>query len=387
MKTKNILALFSVVLLILFVGCTQTRQSACTEEALVCPDGSAVGRVPPNCSFAPCPNCKCPEGYIQEGETCNPACYYGTPRCLMPSVLCNETQNLSQKKNVSKNNMMLIPAGTFLMGREQREGWSPMAAPEIFNDELPPHEVYVDAFYIDKYEVTNRQFKEFVDAAGYVTDAEKGGDSNVLVPAEQADTPILGTDIGWKVVAGATWRTPEGPNSSIENLMDYPVVHVSWNDANAYAKWVGKRLLTEAEWEKAARGGTETNWFWGDELGSAGKYANLYGEHRKDYNYSPEVYDGFSKTAPVGSLQPNNYGLYDTAGNVFEWISDWYQYDYFSNSPKNNPQGPTSGEGRVIKGGSWYFCECYLRPANRQQLDALDRNHGLGFRLALDANS
>jgi len=271
------------------------------------------------------------------------------------------------------------------MGREDREGWSPMVAPEMFNDELPPHEVRVDAFYIDKYEVTNRQFREFVDATGYITDAERHGVSEVIVPVDQADTPILGTDIGWKSIKGATWRTPEGPGSSIDQLMAYPVVHVSWNDANAYAEWVGKRLPTEAEWERAARGGSGTNWFWSDELDSVGKYANLYGEHRRDYVYSEEALDGYYKTAPVGSLQPNGYGLYDTAGNVSEWVSDWYQYDYFSNSPVDNPKGPEGGDYKVVKGGVWYLCECYLRPANREPGEIVRHDHGLGFRLALDA--
>jgi len=289
-----------------------------------------------------------------------------------------------QGAKVTTENMVLIPAGNFLMGREDREGWSPMAAPEMFGDELPSHEVYVDAFYIDKYEVTNRQFKEFVDATGYVTDAERHGGSDVIVPADGADTPIQGTDIGWKWVNGATWRTPEGPGSSIDELMDYPVVQVSWNDANAYASWVGKRLPTEAEWEKAARGGAITNWFWSDELDGAGEYANFYGEHRKDYAYPKEALDGYYRTAPVGSLQPNSYGLYDTAGNVFEWVSDWYQYDYFSHSPVNNPKGPESGDRKVIKGGGWYLCECYLRPANREPGEIERHDHGLGFRLALD---
>jgi sulfatase modifying factor 1 len=272
-----------------------------------------------------------------------------------------------------------------LMGREDRKGWSPMAAPEKFNDELPPHEVYVDAFYVDKYEVTNRQFKKFVDATSYVTDAERDGDSMVIVPADQAEEVILGTDIGWKCVKGATWRTPEGPGSGLGELMEHPVVHVDWNDANAYANWVGKRLPTEAEWEKAARGGTNTNWFWGDFLGEAGKYQNMYAEHRLDYKYPPEVFDGYDKTSPVGSFLPNGYGLYDTAGNVYEWVHDYYAYDYFSHSPRNNPTGPTSGETRVIKGGCWYLCECYTRPANREGKDPRGHDHGLGFRLALDA--
>ena len=292
----------------------------------------------------------------------------------------------SQEKP-SIDNMVLIPAGTFIMGRQNRKGWTPMAAPEMFDDELPPHEVYLEAFYIDKYEVTNAQFKEFVDATGYITDAEKGGASDVMVPIGEAQVPLQGSDIGWKWMSGASWHAPEGHGSGIADRMDHPVVHVTWNDANAYAKWIGKRLPTEAEWEKAARGGTQTNWFWGDALASSGKYANMYGEHRLDHQYPEGVYDGFEMTAPVGSFQPNEYGLYDMAGNVFEWTADWYQYDYFSASPGENPQGPNSGSGKVIKGGAWYICECYLRPANRQETEIKDRNHGLGFRLVLDADN
>jgi len=342
----------SLFLIILFSGCVQQNKPiACTEEAKICPDGSAVGRVPPDCEFAPCPS-------------------------------------TTTTIKASTENMVLVTAGIFTMGRENREGWTPMAAPEMFDDELPAHEVYVDAFYIDRYEVTNRQFKEFVDATGYETEAERDGSSEVLVAANEARTPIQGTDIGWKEIEGATWRTPEGPDSNIENRMDRPVVHVSWNDANAYAKWTGKRLPTEAEWEKAARGGTRTNWFWSDSIEDntykAGKYQNMYAEHRLDYQYPEGVYDGYDGTSPVGSFLPNNYGLYDTSGNVFEWVADWYQYDYFSISSQENPKGPVNGTEKVVKGGGWNFCECYTRPANRQPQDVHDRNSALGFRLALD---
>ena len=318
------------------------------------------------------------------GDSCDEA-----EICLLPYTVVEEDDRCCPldcvtPKKATTEGMVLIPAGAFTMGREDREGWSPMADPSLFNDELPSHEVYVDSFYMGKYEVTNRQFKEFVDATGYVTDAEREESSDVMVPASQADTPIQGTDIGWKWMNGANWKNPEGPSSGIEDVMDHPVVHVTWNDANAYEKWAGKRLPTETEWEKAARGGTDTNWFWGDDLDGSGKYANIYGEHRLDYQYPEGVYDGFDMTAPVGSLQPNSYGLYDTSGNVFEWTADWYQYDYFNISSGDNPKGPINGTMKVIKGGGWYLCECYIRPANRQPQELVDRNHGLGFRLALD---
>ena len=316
----------------------------------------------------------------------------GGTSCCSDGWRCKNTNSCCVvPENATVENMALIPAGNFIMGHENREGWSSMADPTQFNDELPAHDVYVDAFYIDKYEITNRQFKEFVDATGYATDAEDHGGSTVMVPANQADEVLLGADIGWKYIEDATWYAPEGPGSGITDRMEHPVVHVSWNDANAYAKWVGKRLPTEAEWEKAARGGTRTNWFWADSIDDstykAGDYQNIYAEHRLDYQYSEGVFDGYDRTAPIGSLMPNDYGLYDTSGNVFEWTADWYQYDYYNTSQQNNPKGPAgpiNESVKVVKGGGWYMCECYTRPANRQPAEIIDHRDGLGFRLALD---
>ncbi len=219
---------------------------------------------------------------------------------------------LNFQNRATTDGMTIIPASPFLMGRADREGWSPMADPAQFNDELPAHEVYIDTFYMDKRETTNAQFKEFTDFTGYVTEAERDGSSMVIVPAGGATEPVKGTDIGWKETEGADWRHPEGPGSGIEGRMDHPVVHVSWNDAVAYARWAGKRLPTEAEWEKAARAGRDTNWFWGDRLDGSGQYANIYGEHRLDYSYPAEVLDGFDGTAPVGSPLRSTPGIPDT---------------------------------------------------------------------------
>jgi formylglycine-generating enzyme len=308
-----------------------------------------------------------------------PAAPNGNNAAMSPSIPAIATPAQATTKH-----MVLIPAGDFWMGREDRPGWSSMANPSLFNDELPMHDVSVAAFFIDQYETTNREFLAFVNATGYTTDAEKDGGSDVIVDAKDAVTPIAGTDIGWKWVQGAFWRAPQGPGSNILDEMDQPVVHVSWNDAAAYAQWIGKRVPTEAEWEKAARGGTVTNWYWGDDLEPSGRYANMFAEHRFDYRYPTAVFDGFSQLAPVGSFLPNAYGLYDASGNVYEWVSDWYQYDYFSLSPGTDPKGPPDGKEKVAKGGTWYLCECYLRPANQTGFPPGHHDEGLGFRLALD---
>lgn len=254
--------------------------------------------------------------------------------------------------NPSTENMVLVGEGTFIMGYEERPevpyGWQPMA-PEmkdwVNQYENPAYEVYIDAFYIDKYEVTNREFKVFVDATGYVTDAELKGGSIIMKemdPTEITDPMITDPNWGYDgVLMDETyWYQSEGPGSSIDNRMDHPVVHVSWNDANAYAHWTGKRLPTEAEWEKAARAGSRTHYYWGDGclmvddntiIDGAGNYMNFNSDIRADIRqctdeeiqnndcntsseiprFPPEFFSGYEGTAPVGSLKPNSFGLYD----------------------------------------------------------------------------
>ncbi|MEK7399599.1 MAG: SUMF1/EgtB/PvdO family nonheme iron enzyme [Candidatus Poribacteria bacterium] len=190
--------------------------------------------------------------------------------------------------------MVLIPAGEFQMGSNDGE-----------NDEKPVHAVYLNAFYMDKYEVTNTQYGKFMKESKH--------------------------------------EAPKYWNDSSFNTPNHPVVGVSWNDAKAYAEWAGKRLPTEAEWEKAARGGLVGKLYpWGDTL--THDDANYNGTGGKDI---------WKYTSPVGSFAPNGYGLYDMAGNVWEWCADWYDSNYYSNSPKSNPAGPSSGELRVLRGGSW----------------------------------
>ena len=233
--------------------------------------------------------------------------------------------------------MVLIPAGEFEMGGSAGDA-----------DEKPVHTVNVNAFYIDIYEVTNAKYKEFVDATGH--------ESSVY------------------------WKYPNF------NEPDQPVVGITWDDANAYAKWAGKRLPTEAEWEKAARGGlVGKKYAWGDSPmppEGAGNFADETAKKVfKKWDIISGYDDGFSHTAPVGSLNPNGYGVYDMMGNVWEWCADWYD-NYYSKSPKSNPKGPDSGTCKVIRGGSWNsgFIN-YLRVAYRNYYTPTYVNYSLvGFR-------
>ena len=220
--------------------------------------------------------------------------------------------------------MVLVPAGEFVMGSE-----------ELGDDERPAHRVYLEDFWIDRYEVTNERFARFVAATGYQTGVERRGWGWVWKGSE------------WEEVEGADWRHPHGPDSSIEGKMDHPVVLVSWNDADAYCRWAGQRLPSEAQWEKAARGTDGRRYAWGDEFDSAN--ANTKEPERGD-------------TTPVGSFSPQGdspYGASDMTGNVWEWVADWYGSDYYSQAPSANPPGPATGTYRVLRGGSWSFDAVY----------------------------
>ena len=284
----------------------------------------------------------------------------------------------------------------------------------MMTDARPVHRVKVDSFYIDETEVTNRDFKKFVDATGYITLAEQtpqteaGAEntSTLLSPGSLVFSPPthavkLNNPLQWwRYVPGASWRQPEGPGSDIQNRLDHPVVHVTWEDAMAYAKWAKKRLPTEAEWEYAARGKLSAKKFpWGDEFKPEGKFmANTFQGRFPDINSGE---DGFIATAPVKSFPPNGFGLYDTAGNVWEWVSDWYRADYFSQLASagdisENPKGPELSYDahepavpkRVQKGGSFLctdqYCSRYL-PGSRGKGDPSTGNNHVGFRLAVSA--
>jgi formylglycine-generating enzyme required for sulfatase activity len=295
--------------------------------------------------------------------------------------------------------------------------------PEAAAAERPAHRVRVDGFWMDVTEVTNAQFRAFVEATGYTTTAERPVDweslkqqlppgtprppDDRLVPGSLVFSPPAGLvalddpSAWWRWVAGADWRHPEGPGSSIAGKDDHPVVQVSWEDAVAYARWAGKRLPTEAEWECAARGGLEGRRFaWGDELPPGSRpLANTWQGHFPDRDTGE---DGFPRTAPVKSFPPNAYGLHDLIGNVWEWCADWYRPDAYRLRPAGgivvNPTGPESGldpnhpyqPGRVTRGGSFLcspnYCSNYRPAARRGTAPDSGMSH-LGFRCVLGLRS
>jgi iron(II)-dependent oxidoreductase len=249
--------------------------------------------------------------------------------------------------------MVLIPAGHFQMGSEEGDV-----------DEAPIHTVYLDAFYIDKYEVTNAQYRKFVEATGH--------------PAPR------GT--GYTAVYDVLDRDDYQPwNDPGFNQPNHPITNVTWSDAIAYCEWLGKRLPTEAEWEKAARSGIEgAKYTWGNSDPN-NRTANFADSNTRFEWRSQEINDSFLFVAPVGSFQPNGYGLFDMAGNLWEWCSDWYGASYYAESPRENPKGPPTGERRVLRSGAWYRALHTIRSAERVS-DYPDSNlNVIGFRCAMDA--
>ena len=313
----------------------------------------------------------------------------------------------------SGSDMTWIPGGTYTMGG---------VGPEAREDEFPRHRVRIDGFFIGTHEVTNTEFKKFVDATGYRTVAERAIDweeirrqlppgtprpsEELLKPGSlvfhSPDRPVSLDDVSawWTWTAGADWRHPEGPGSTIEGRMDHPVVQVAWEDAVAYCDWVGGRLPYEAEWEFAARGGLEGKAFiWGDAQIDAAR-ANAWTGRFPDLN---DATDGHVRTAPVGSYPPNGFGLHDMAGNVWEWCADQYRPDEYRRRVKagdedavvDNPRGP--GEtvdprnphapvSRVQRGGSFLchpsYCSSY-RPSARMATTPDSAGSHVGFRVVM----
>lgn len=294
-------------------------------------------------------------------------------------------ENVEHSNRDPKAGMIYLEGGSFLMGTEDQEGFPA-------DGEGPVREITLDPFYIAPCAVTNAEFKEFVDATGYLTEAETFGWSfvfHLFVPEETAKKVTAApqqTPWWWKV-DGSSWKYPEGPESSIEDRMDHPVIHVSWNDAMAYCKWAGKRLPTEAEWEYAARGGlVQKRYPWGDLLKPGEEHlCNIW---QGKFPVKNNASDGFVGTAPVNTFLPNGYGLYNVSGNVWEWCLDWFNRDYGKKSPRVNPKGPSHGESRVMRGGSYL---CHKSYCNRYRVAARSSNTpdsssgNMGFRCAADA--
>ncbi len=228
--------------------------------------------------------------------------------------------------------MVDLPGGNYRMGNDL----SP------HHDERPAHAVSVGPFAMDAHEVTNQQFGEFVTATGYVTTAQERGWSLVLDRRTGQ----------WRETLGADWQHPGGPDSTIMGRERLPVVHVSWFDARAYARWAGKDLPTEAQWEYAARAGLrDCDFPWGPEELIAGCYQANY--RQEEYFAAGSPADGFDGPAPVMSFRPNRFGLFDLSGNVWEWCADWYEGDYYQSGAETDPRGPEVGHERVLRGGSW----------------------------------
>jgi formylglycine-generating enzyme required for sulfatase activity len=231
-----------------------------------------------------------------------------------------------------------VPAGEFRMGSDAGDALA-------YDDERPKHVVLVSAFWMDETEVTNAHFAAFVNATGYETMAERTGEGLVFRPETG----------NWEAVPGADWQHPAGPDFGIAGMEAYPVGQMSWSDAAAYCAWAGRRLPTEAEWEKAARGVDERTYPWGDEP-AAGDRLNFADRQLPVPWAEAEVDDGYLFFAPVGSYPAgaSPYGALDMAGNAWEWVADYFDRNYYARSPYADPAGPESGQERGLRGGSWW---------------------------------
>lgn len=263
---------------------------------------------------------------------------------------------LQQSVGRETNGMVWIPSGAFYMGSTNGPA-----------EEAPEHLVTLQGFWMDKFEVTNEEFEKFASATGYITTQERSQAKDAAVD----------------------WRHPEGASSNLEGKGKLPVVYITWEDAVAYAKWKGKRLPTEAEWEYAARGGLDRQpYIWGRDNSQAHRYANLWQGKFPEEN---KALDGFKALAPVGSFPTNAYGLHDMAGNAAEWCHDWYRADYYASAPPANPPGPESSVDpaeptvpkRVVRGGSYLCaepeCRAYL-PSARSKASPASAAKDIGFR-------
>jgi sulfatase modifying factor 1 len=319
--------------------------------------------------------------------------------CAMETIPSRHVKGVSEKSIKGKDSvrMILVQGGKFSLGSD------------YFEDAKPKHVVEVSSFYMDEHEVTNAQFTQFVKETNYITVAERpldpkdfpGVDPAMLaagsavfvgnLEAHDLENPLS----WWEYIKGASWKHPEGPKSSIKGRENHPVVHIAYEDTEAYAKWAGKRLPTEAEWELAAKGNSHTNedYYWGKELKKDGKWmANTY---QGAFPKKNAKLDGFVGTAPVKSFPANALGFYDMVGNVWEWCSDYYRSGYDANATKVNPKGPSDSHDpqepnlvkRVQRGGSFLcvdsYCERY-KTGGRGKGEINSPTNNVGFRCVKD---
>ena len=304
--------------------------------------------------------------------------------------------------------MVWIPGGEFSMGANDPPDMDEVGM-KATEDARPIHRVYVDGFFMDQTDVTNAQFEAFVKATNYITVAERTPRAEDF-PGAPAENLVAGSVVysppdhpvhldnhfqWWSYVHGANWRQPLGPKSDIKGKENYPVVHIAYEDAQAYANWAGKRLPTEAEWEFAARGGMAGEPFvWGEEFCPGGKW--MANTHQGHFPINDTGADGFVGIAPVAQYAPNSYGLYDMAGNVWQWTSDWYRPDYYqrlvaAGGVARNPKGPDSSfdpsepgqPKKVHRGGSYLctdqYCSRYIVGTRGKGEPSTGTNH-IGFR-------
>jgi formylglycine-generating enzyme required for sulfatase activity len=277
--------------------------------------------------------------------------------------------------------MVSLPGGTFLMGTHYKQGFPA-------DGEGPVRPVSLSPFSVDTYPVTNEDFAAFVAATNFRTEAEGFGWSFVFWAhiAEDRFEQLVEDTVAqvpwWCKVPGACWKDPAGPGSGIEARLRHPVVHVSWNDAAAYAKWAGKKLPSEAQWEFAARGGLEQKLYpWGDHLTPGGKHlCNIW---QGQFPLEDTAEDGYAGACPVESFPPNGYGLYSVTGNVWEWCADWFHTAFAASPTQRDPAGPSQGQAKVMKGGSFL---CHASYCNRYRVAARTCNtpdssaSNIGFR-------
>jgi formylglycine-generating enzyme required for sulfatase activity len=328
---------------------------------------------------------------------------HSTAGAFQPTVA-----NPAARTGPEPESMVWIPGGEFSMGAREDPGMNAVGM-KATEDSRPIHRVYVDGFWMDRTEITNAQFAAFVRATGYVTVAERtpraedfpdAPPENLVAGAVIFAPPHKTVSLDdhyqwWSYVHGASWRHPEGPKTGLSGRDRYPVVDVAYEDAEAYAKWAGKRLPTEAEWEFAARGGLAGKMYpWGDEFQPNGRW--MANTHQGDFPNSDTGEDHFAGVGPVAQFPPNGYGLYDVAGNVWEWVSDWYRPDYYAElvaagRVTRNPRGPVASfdpsepgeKKRVQRGGSYLctdqYCSRYMVGTRGKGETTTGTDH-LGFR-------